>query len=473
VPGISNAATRNALVSLLKRRGSNRAMAAPGFAELADSLAECRRLLSGAPEAQPTEIDLDLVAARLAEVERAVRAKRSARRPFKRTARSEPRAAGSPAAGLRIAVSLRQFVPTIGGTAIYTRNVLEGLVRDHGARLTVFTVEGQVQTLRETVPDAVFHSVPDHSAGLSIEQDLDADAHDVVFCPLSLLDPPRPSLPAAVTIHGLGHELHPENFDERILELRRRTVRPSARNADVVLTVSEFSKRSIADHCAVDPDKIVIARPGVSPVFAAPAPLEPSAAFRDLRLPDDYLYYAANYWPPKNHANLLRAFHTLLDGRHPTLGLVLSGAPGPDADRVWRLAQDLGLEGHIRMLGFVDQSLVCELARHARVVTHVSQHEGSPIPIAEAFHVGTPVVTTFAAACREVGGDAALYAAYDDPRAIAHEIERLLDDPQLARELSARGRRRAPLFAWDATVAVIADQLNRIARSPRLGTLGG
>ena len=67
------------------------------------------------------------------------------------------------------------------------------------------------------------------------------------------------------------------------------------------------------------------------------------------------------------------------------------------------------------MLGFVDQTLVCDLARHARAVTYVSQHEGFAIPIAEAFYAGAPVVTTFAEACQETAGEAALYAAYDDP----------------------------------------------------------
>jgi glycosyltransferase involved in cell wall biosynthesis len=79
-------------------------------------------------------------------------------------------------------------------------------------------------------------------------------------------------------------------------------------------------------------------------------------------------------------------------------------------------------------------------------------------------------VATFAEACQETAGDAALYAAYDDPIAIATEIERLLDDPQLARELSVRGRRRARVFSWETAVATIAEELERLARMPRVAT---
>jgi glycosyltransferase involved in cell wall biosynthesis len=302
----------------------------------------------------------------------------------------------------------------------------------------------------------------DEAAGLSIEQDLDPADFDVLFCPLSLLDPLRPPMPAAVTIHGLGHEYHPENFDQRILELRRRTYGPAALNADLIFTVSQFSKRGIAKRYGIDADRIGVAPPGVSAVFTDPAPLEPSVSYRQLELAEDYVYYPANYWPDKNHDNLLRAL-LILRERFPRLELVLSGAPGVDADRVADLARELGVRDRVRMLGFVEQPLVCELARHSRAVPYVSQFEGFGIPIVEAMHSGAPVITSMAEACREVAGDAALCAPYDDPDAIAAEIERLLDDPHLAREMSVRGKRRAAKFDWTRSVALIAESLERIA----------
>lgn len=421
----------------------------------ARAIAECRRQLAG----RPTPSEVESVEQRLAAIERDLHlgSEPAAADPVEPPERARPGICG-----LRIAVALRQFVPGMGGTGIYTRNVLAGLARDHGARLTIFTVAGQVETLRETVPDATFHTVVDEAAGLSIERDLDPDSFDVLFCPLSLLDPPRPAMPAAVTIHGLGHEYHPENFDQRILELRRRTYRPAALNADLILTVSEFSKRGIAERYGIDAGRITVAPPAVSAVFSDPAPLEPSVEYRELKLADDYLYYPANYWPDKNHDNLLQAL-LILRERFPRLELVLSGAPGPDADRVAERARELGIGERVRMLGFVEQSLVCELARHARAVPYVSQFEGFGIPILEAMHAGAPVITSMAEACREVAGDAALHAAYDDPKAIAAELERLLDDPHFAREMSVRGKRRAQEFSWSRSVALIAEALGKIA----------
>ena len=422
--------------------------------QLARAVAECRRQLAG----RNSPSDIEDVERRLADIERAIR--QSAQ-----PARANP-APGTTVRGLRIAVALRQFVPGMGGTGIYTRHVLAGLARDHAAELTIFTVEGQVETLREAIPSARFHAVSDAAAGLSIERDLEPADFDVLFCPLALLDPPRPPLPAAVTIHDLGHEIHPENFDRRLLELYRRTYRSAALNADLILTVSGFSRRTIAEYYGIDAGRITVAPPGASAVFTNPAPLEPSADYRGLELPDDYLYYPANYWLNKNHANLLRAF-AILREHFPRLELVFTSTSDDGTDRVADLASQLGVRDGVRMLGSVEPSLVCELARFSRAVTFVSQFEGFGMPILEAMHAGAPVVTSMADACREVGGDAALSAPYDDPQAIAAEIKRVLDDPQLAREMCVRGKRRAGDFDWSRSVAVIADALGRIADRPR------
>jgi glycosyltransferase involved in cell wall biosynthesis len=47
-----------------------------------------------------------------------------------------------------------------------------------------------------------------------------------------------------------------------------------------------------------------------------------------------------------------------------------------------------------------------------------------------------------------VAGTAALQADPEDPAAFAAAIERVLSDPHLAADLSARGLRRAAEFTW-------------------------
>jgi glycosyltransferase involved in cell wall biosynthesis len=62
---------------------------------------------------------------------------------------------------------------------------------------------------------------------------------------------------------------------------------------------------------------------------------------------------------------------------------------------------------------------------------------------------GTPVLTSALSSLPEVAGDAAVFV---DPRSVGSIRDGLLTilgDGALARELAARGRRRAAAFSWD------------------------
>jgi glycosyltransferase involved in cell wall biosynthesis len=63
-----------------------------------------------------------------------------------------------------------------------------------------------------------------------------------------------------------------------------------------------------------------------------------------------------------------------------------------------------------------------------------------------------------------VGGDAALYADPDDAATFAATLSRVLDDPGLAADLSARGRRRAAGLGYDATARATHAVYQRVRR---------
>jgi glycosyltransferase involved in cell wall biosynthesis len=55
----------------------------------------------------------------------------------------------------------------------------------------------------------------------------------------------------------------------------------------------------------------------------------------------------------------------------------------------------------------------------------------------------------------EAAGDAAVYVDPRDPDDIAAAMARLLDDPELRADLSARGRARAATFTWERALAPV------------------
>src|SRR5688500_15426250 len=77
-----------------------------------------------------------------------------------------------------------------------------------------------------------------------------------------------------------------------------------------------------------------------------------------------------------------------------------------------------------------------------------SLYEGFGLPVLEAMASGTPVIAADRAALPEVAGGAALLFDPDDPEAAATALTRVLSDPNLASDLTERGRARAATFTW-------------------------
>jgi glycosyltransferase involved in cell wall biosynthesis len=131
--------------------------------------------------------------------------------------------------------------------------------------------------------------------------------------------------------------------------------------------------------------------------------------------------------------------------RHPGARLVLAG-PG---------AMEVSGD-RIDIRGWLSRQSVADVLREARVgllVLHpVPAHlESLPIKLFEYMAAGIPVVASDFPAWRELVGDAGLLVDPYDVGAIATAIDTLLDDPQAAEAMGARGRELVrERYAWEA-----------------------
>ena len=118
-----------------------------------------------------------------------------------------------------------------------------------------------------------------------------------------------------------------------------------------------------------------------------------------------------------------------------------------------RATHRYNLHKFVRFLGFLPDETLAIVYRLAGVFVFPSLYEGFGLPPLEAMASGTPVVTSNVSSLPEVVGDAALLVDPTDPVAIADAMRRVLTDPTLAAELSARGLARARTFSWEQAAA--------------------
>jgi glycosyltransferase involved in cell wall biosynthesis len=126
--------------------------------------------------------------------------------------------------------------------------------------------------------------------------------------------------------------------------------------------------------------------------------------------------------------------------KHREPHLVLLG-DGPELERVETAIRDADVADRVHIVGFLDDVRPSMVASTALVLA--SRQEGLPRCIMEALSLEVPVVATDARGSPDlVEPDAGLIVPVGDVNALARAMDRMLDEPEAAREMAARGRER-------------------------------
>jgi glycosyltransferase involved in cell wall biosynthesis len=182
--------------------------------------------------------------------------------------------------------------------------------------------------------------------------------------------------------------------------------------------------------------------------FRSPVPAE---RLRDVaaryELPPRFLLAVGTIERRKNLLVALRALEGL-----PGILLVAVGRPTPYAEELISFARARGLSGRVRLLNGVSTPDLAAMYRLATLALYPSLFEGFGIPIVEALHSGTPVVTTRGGCFAEAGGPGSAYVDPHDADALREVVARLLDDEGARARMREEGLRHAARFA-DETIA--------------------
>jgi glycosyltransferase involved in cell wall biosynthesis len=153
----------------------------------------------------------------------------------------------------------------------------------------------------------------------------------------------------------------------------------------------------------------------------------------------------------KGHDVLLAALERLA-GRRPAPQLLVVG-DGPDGPELRRRAGALGIAGHVRFTGTLDDVRPALAAMD--VFALPSREEGMSNALLEAMAAGRPIVATDVGGTGEVlhGGRLGSLVPPDDALALADAIADVLDRPERAAALGAAAR-EAVAARWGARTMV-------------------
>jgi glycosyltransferase involved in cell wall biosynthesis len=254
---------------------------------------------------------------------------------------------------------------------------------------------------------------------------------------------------AVITIHDLIPLLFPEHtpkaLKSRFHPVFKAVMREAGTRADLIITVSEASRRDILEHMhipAARHHRVVSIYEGVAARYK-PAPATPASPATIL--------YVGRMDPYKNVPQLVRVFARLVRQSAKPLRLQMIG---PRDARYPQVAETIAaeqMEAHIDWPGYVDGDALLRAYQMASVFVLPSLYEGFGLPVLEAMACGTPVICSDRASLPEVAGDAALLVNPDSEDDLLRALTSVLDDSATAARLRTKGLERARAFTWEQT----------------------
>ncbi len=241
-----------------------------------------------------------------------------------------------------------------------------------------------------------------------------------------------------LVIHDTSTKAMPEAFSKTFVAAYDFIIPNAARMADLVVSVSDFSRREMQKYYGLDPTKIPICYEGSDHILRH-APDNTILDKLNLK-PGQYFLGVGIYALNKNLNGTLAALKkTGLKG----VPLVATGKRRLDVHNKLAAVHDDNLvdTGHItdnELRALYDNALATGLS---------STYEGFGLPPLEAMQCGCPAIVSDHDVLVEIGGDATLRCGVNDIDSLAAAMKAVYSDPALARKTeSRRPQTRAALY---------------------------
>ena len=242
-----------------------------------------------------------------------------------------------------------------------------------------------------------------------------------------------------VMIHDAQVFSQPETYS-RIFKLVYHLLLPLvARRAQVVLTVSNYSRLELEKYGVVPRGKAIVVHNGVDHMGRISCDSDTLSRFGLEQ--GEYFLAIGSLAAHKNLPMLIEAAKSRQDTSCP---LVIAGGGNS------KVFKDAGMfEGDgVKFLGRVSDEDLKALYCGAKCLVFPSKTEGFGLPPLEAMYCGCPVIATTGGAVPEVCGDAALFADPNIPQEWTDAMDRIKADRALREELIQRGQQQVAEFTW-------------------------
>lgn len=249
-----------------------------------------------------------------------------------------------------------------------------------------------------------------------------------VFHSWDWLQPPDTNLPLVSTIHDLAILKYPQTAHPTVLKHHHRSWDILKERQAQIIAVSHSTKKDIVELLQIPPSRITVIHEAIPRETLITAlnmheDLETQICSK-LLLQKPFILAVGTREPRKNVLRLIKAWQPLAK----EFELLIAGEAGWDETSGNEADSKVLKTPGLRFLGKVSDAELSVLYARAELLAYPSLDEGFGLPILEAFHYGTPVVTSNRSSMPEVAGNAAELVVPESIESIRKGLQTILKE---------------------------------------------
>lgn len=207
-----------------------------------------------------------------------------------------------------------------------------------------------------------------------------------------------------VTIHDLIFLRFPQYYSFFDRKIHFWKFKKAAEQADLIIAISEQTKRDIIQFLKVPEEKIRVIYQGCHHAFKANQSEEFLISIKEkYNLPERFILNVGTIEERKNLLNIVKA----INGTE--IPLIVIGKKTKYFNKVQKFLKKNKLESQVQLLENVSMEELAAIYKLADIFVYPSLFEGFGIPVIEALFSETPVITSNVSCLPEAGGPDSVY----------------------------------------------------------------
>ncbi|MDF1498283.1 MAG: glycosyltransferase family 1 protein [Patescibacteria group bacterium] len=258
---------------------------------------------------------------------------------------------------------------------------------------------------------------------------------------------------SSIVLHDISYEAHPEWFDFKSQIILRKLSKYSAKTADKIFTVSNYSKEEIVKYYKINPEKITVTNLSPDDSFIKMIDEGKIKAVKEkYNLKKKFVLCVGSMFNRRHVPEIIEVFEKI-NRKYKDYQLLIIGKnhtyPLIDINKQIKTAnKNLG-QNAIVHLDFVSEEELLVFYSSSEVNIYLSDYEGFGLPVIEAQFFGKPVITSYNSSLIEVGDNSVEFVKNNTVEEIYNSLNKIISDENYKLDLIRRGNENIKRFGWE------------------------